>query len=373
MAGSTFGNLFTVTTWGESHGPAVGCVVDGCPAGLALSEADVQAFLDLRRPGGGGLATARKEADQVRILSGVFEGKTTGTPISMIVENTSHRSKDYSELAEVYRPGHADLTFDVKYGFRDYNGGGRSSARETIGRVAAGAVAMKLLAELGITVEARVTRLGGVDVPAASSDGSAPEISAEMIPGFDPADSYGGVIECVARGLPAGLGEPVFDKLDAEIAKAVMSIGAVKGVEIGDGFRAADAKGSENNDGFAPADASAEKAGAAEVARAVTETPLGAKITKTSNHAGGTLGGISDGSELIVRAAFKPTPSIGLPQQTVTRAGEAAEITVGGRHDTAVVKRAPVIVRSMVALVLADLLLRNMSAKLDYLRKVYEE
>ena len=357
MAGSTFGKVFTVTTWGESHGPAVGCVVDGCPAGLPLSEDDVQTLLDLRRPGGGGLATARKEADRVRILSGVFGGKTTGTPISMMVENISHRSKDYSELAEVYRPGHADFTFDAKFGFRDYNGGGRASARETIGRVAAGAVAMKLLAELGITVESRVVRLAGRDLP---PDGEA-ELSPEQIADFDPADSYGGVIECVAKGLPAGLGEPVFDKLDAEVAKAVMSIGAVRGVEIGDGFRAADAKGSENNDGFAPAD----------TADAAARTPLGARIAKTSNHAGGTLGGISDGADLIVRAAFKPTPSIGLPQRTVTRAGEPAEITIGGRHDTAVVERAPVIVSSMVALVLADLLLRNMSAKLENVKHIY--
>ncbi|MBQ1331387.1 MAG: chorismate synthase [Lachnospiraceae bacterium] len=356
MAGSTFGKVFTVTTWGESHGPAVGCVVDGCPAGLPFSEDDVQTLLDLRRPGGGGLATARKEADRVRILSGVFGGKTTGTPISMMVENTSHRSKDYSELAEVYRPGHADFTFDAKFGFRDYNGGGRASARETIGRVAAGAVAMKLLAELGITVESRVVRLAGRDLPA---DGEA-DLSPELIADFDPADSYGGVIECVAKGLPAGLGEPVFDKLDAEIAKAVMSIGAVKGVEIGDGFRAADAKGSENNDCFAPAEG--EEA---------LRTPLGARIAKTSNHAGGTLGGISDGADLIVRAAFKPTPSIGLPQRTVTRAGEPAEITIEGRHDAAVVKRAPVIVSSMVALVLADLLLRNMSAKLENVKNIY--
>ena len=356
MAGSTFGKVFTVTTWGESHGPAVGCVVDGCPAGLPFSEDDVQTLLDLRRPGGGGLATARKEADRVRILSGVFGGKTTGTPISMMVENTSHRSKDYSELAEVYRPGHADFTFDAKFGFRDYNGGGRASARETIGRVAAGAVAMKLLAELGITVESRVVRLAGRDLPA---DGEA-DLSPELIADFDPADSYGGVIECVAKGLPAGLGEPVFDKLDAEIAKAVMSIGAVKGVEIGDGFRAADAKGSENNDCFAPAEG--EEA---------LRTPLGARIAKTSNHAGGTLGGISDGADLIVRAAFKPTPSIGLPQRTVTRAGEPAEITIEGRHDAAVVKRAPVIVSSMVALVLADLLLRNMSAKLENVKHIY--
>ncbi len=345
MAGSTFGKVFAVTTWGESHGPAVGCVIDGCPAGLPLCEDDVQTLLDLRRPGGGGLATARKEADRVRILSGVFEGKTTGTPISMMVENTSHRSKDYSELAEIYRPGHADFTFDAKYGFRDHNGGGRASARETIGRVAAGAVALKLLAELGIDVESRVVRLAGCDVTRQA------ELTPETIPGFDPADSYGGVVECIAKGLPAGLGEPVFDKLDAEIAKAVMSIGAVKGVEIGDGFRAADVRGSENNDAFLP----------------------GLPVTKASNHAGGTLGGISDGADLIVRVAFKPTPSIGLPQQTVTRAGEPAEITVGGRHDTAVVKRAPVIVSSMVALVLADMLLRNMPAKLESLKKVYGE
>ncbi len=345
MAGSTFGKCFAITTWGESHGRAVGVVVDGCPAGLALSEADVQRYLDLRRPGAGTLVTARQEEDRVEILSGVFEGKTTGTPISMLVWNKDHRSADYSEVAGYYRPGHADYTYDAKYGFRDYRGGGRSSGRETIGRVAGGAVALRMLEELGITVTARVAEIGGVPI------GPGEDYREKQLP-LEPGDSLGGVIECRATGLPAGLGEPVFDKLDADLAKAMMSIGAVKGVEIGDGFGAARSRGSENNDAFCAG-------------------PEG--IIKQTNHAGGVLGGISDGSELALRVAVKPTPSIRLPQQTVNQAGEEITATVTGRHDAVIVPRAVVVVQAMAALVVADALLANMSARMDYVRQLYHK
>lgn len=343
MAGSTFGTYFAVTTWGESHGRAVGAVVDGCPAGLPLTEEAVQAYLDLRRPGTGTMVTARKEEDRVEILSGVFEGKTTGTPISMLVWNRDHHSADYTEIASCYRPGHADYTFDGKYGFRDYRGGGRSSGRETIGRVAGGAVALLLLKELGIEVNARIAEIGGVAIAPGE------DFRQAKLP-LEPGNSLGGIIECRASGLPVGLGEPVFDKLDANLAKAMMSIGAVKGVEIGDGFAAARSSGRENNDAFCRENG---------------------RIAKRTNHAGGTLGGMSDGSELILRVAVKPTPSISLPQQTVGRDGEERELLIKGRHDAVIVPRAVVVVQAMTALVLADLLLANMGARVEYLKKIY--
>lgn len=343
MAGSTFGKLFRITTWGESHGRALGVVVDGCPAGLAISEEMIQTYLDLRKPGTGMLVTARKEEDQVEILSGVFEGKTTGTPISMLVWNKDHRSTDYTEIASYYRPGHADYTYNEKYGFRDYRGGGRSSGRETIGRVAGGAVAMLLLQELGIQVEARIAEIGGVIIEPGE------DYLDKELP-LAAGDSLGGVIECRVKGLPAGLGEPVFDKLDAQLAKAMMSIGAVKGIEIGDGFLAAKSRGSENNDAFV-----------------VKESG----IEKRTNHAGGILGGISDGAELILRVAVKPPPSIGLEQDTVNRDGEDVKVVIKGRHDAVIVPRAVVVVQAMTALVLADALMENMSAKMDYLKKIY--
>ena len=366
MAGSVFGTLFRVSTFGESHGAAVGAVVDGCPAGMLLTEADIQKYLDRRKPGQSRFTTARNEGDEVEILSGVFEGKTLGTPIALLIRNKDQRSKDYSEIKDVYRPGHADFCFDEKYGFRDYRGGGRSSGRETAGRVAAGAVALKLLSELGISVKAFARSIGGFTVPeeitdineAANNPLGLPDHdcymqAAEYIDSLkEEGDSLGGVIECRVEGLPVGLGEPVFDKLDAELSKAIMSIGAVKGFEMGDGFKASRSKGSENNDPFA-------------IDRG--------RIVKTSNHSGGTLGGFSDGDSLVFRAAVKPTPSISRPQKTVTAAGEEREIVISGRHDPVIVPRAIVVVEAMSALVLADMILRNMASGLDGVLDFYSE
>ena len=314
MAGSAFGKLLTMTTWGESHGAAVGVVVDGCPAGLRLCPEDIQAYLDRRKPGQSRFTTKRGESDTVEILSGVFEGKTEGTPISLLVRNQDQRSRDYSAIAEVYRPGHADYTFDMKYGFRDYRGGGRSSGRETIGRVAAGAVAAKILHELGITVRAYTTQIGTGKVSPERFDlaeceknslympdaAAAREAEALLEERMREMDSAGGVIECVISNLPAGLGDPVFDKFNANLAKAICSIGAVKGFEIGDGILAAEAAGSENNDVFRVKDG---------------------KIVKETNHAGGILGGMSDGSDVLFRVAFKPTPSIARPQTALAADG----------------------------------------------------
>lgn len=364
MAGSSYGRLFQITTWGESHGKALGVVIDGCPAGLLLSEEDIQVFLDRRKPGQTKISTPRKEDDRVEILSGVFEGKTTGTPISLMVHNTSQRSSDYSEIASYYRPGHADYTFDQKYGFRDYRGGGRSSARETIGRVAAGAVASKLLGTLGIRLCAYTRSIGPVSIDENTFNAQAVSDTPTCMPDYETSkkaeayleecmksyDSAGGVIECLISGCPAGVGEPVFDKLDANLSKAIMSIGAVKAVEIGDGIQAAARKGSENNDAFKMQDG---------------------KIVKATNHAGGILGGISDGSTIVLRAYIKPTPSIFSKQQTVNKRGENIEIAIKGRHDPVVVPRAVVVVESMAAITLLDSLLINMGSKVENLQKIY--
>ncbi len=366
MSGSSFGKLFRITTWGESHGAGIGVVIDGCPAGILLNEDMIQAFLDRRRPGQSKYTTKRSETDAVEILSGVFEGKTTGTPISLLVRNQDQRSRDYGNIAHAFRPGHADYGFFEKYGFRDYRGGGRSSGRETIGRVAAGAVASALLRELGISVRAYSKSIGPYTVPEEEYNFSEIFENSFYLPNNDTAekaaeyvsslmsecDSCGGVIECTAEGLPAGLGEPVFDKLDALLAQAVMSIGAVKGVEIGDGFRASASVGSKNNDPF------------------FTD---GKKIYKKTNHAGGSLGGLSDGSTLVLRAAVKPTSSIARPQDTVNEAGENTEIVVKGRHDPLIVPRAVVVVESMTAVTLADLLLQNMCSRIENIRKIYTE
>lgn len=364
MAGSTFGNIFQITTWGESHGAALGVVVDGCPAGLPLSPADIQPYLNRRKPGQTKIATPRKEADEVEILSGIFEGRTTGTPISMLVRNTSQHSADYSEIANYYRPGHADYTFDAKFGFRDYRGGGRSSGRETIGRVAAGAIASKLLSEFGISLTAYTLSIGPISIDMDHFDKSAISETPTCMPDREASvyaeqyladrmkeyDSVGGVVECVIDGVPAGLGDPVFDKLDANLSKAVMSIGAVKAVEIGDGIEVAIRHGSENNDAF---------------------RMQNGKIAKATNHAGGILGGISDGSQIILRAYIKPTPSIFSTQETVNKSGEEIEVAVKGRHDPVIVPRAVVVVESMAALTVLDALLANAGAKLDNLKKIY--
>ena len=370
-AGSTIGTLFKMTTWGESHGKGIGVVVDGCPAGLPLEEGDIQALLDRRKPGQSRFTTQRSEGDQVEILSGVFEGKTTGTPISMIVWNRDQRSRDYSEIADCYRPGHADYTFDEKFGFRDYRGGGRSSARETIGRVAAGAIAEKFLKALNISVCAYTRSIGPVEIssgplapgaealktaaenPLYMPDPEAAERAARYLEErMADQDSAGGVVECVVSGLPAGLGEPVFEKLDANLARAILSIGAVKGVEIGDGFAAARSRGSENNDGYRMA--------------------ADGSVVKTANHSGGVLGGISDGSDLVFRAAFKPTPSISRSQETVSRAGENIELSIKGRHDPVVVPRAVVVVEAMAALTVMDMLLVSMSSRLDMIQLFFQ-
>lgn len=362
MGKSTFGNIFTVTTWGESHGKALGAVIDGCPAGLPLSEEDIQKYLDRRKPGQSRFTTARKEGDLAEILSGVFEGKTTGTPISVIVRNTDQRSRDYGNLATSYRPGHADYTFDQKYGIRDYRGGGRSSGRETIGRTAAGAIAAKILNELGIRFCTYSKSIGPVSISEFHPDeinnnafympdaGAAAAAGAYLEECMKTQDSAGGVIECRITGVPAGLGDPVFDKLDAALARAVMSIGAVKAVEIGDGIQVSSMNGSTDNDGFCNKNGS---------------------IQKTSNHAGGIMGGISDGSEIILRAAIKPTPSISQLQQTVSKDGENISLEIHGRHDPVIVPRAVVVVESMCALTLVDALFSNMSARIDKIKDFY--
>lgn len=364
MSRSTFGNKFTVTTWGESHGKALGAVIDGCPAGLSLCEEDIQFFLDRRKPGQSRYTTARKEGDLVEILSGVFEGRTTGTPVSLIVRNTDQRSRDYGNIAYSYRPGHADFTFDQKYGFRDYRGGGRSSGRETIGRVAAGAIASKILGEIGVSFCTYTKSIGPVEIQ--TFDKEQISSNAFYMPDADAAarageyleqcmknqDSAGGVIECRINGVPAGLGDPVFGKLDALFAQALMSVGAVKAVEIGDGTAVTSLNGSTNNDSFR------------------CENGI---ITKTSNHAGGIMGGISDGSEIILRAHIKPTPSISQPQQTVTKDGENLSLEIHGRHDPVIVPRAVVVVESMAAITLVDALFANMSARMDRICDFYKQ
>jgi chorismate synthase len=345
MSINSFGHLLRFTTWGESHGPALGAVVDGCPPGLQIDEAMIQPFLDARRPGQSKYTTQRNEPDAVKILSGVFEGRTTGTPISLMIENTDQRSKDYSEVAKAYRPGHADYAYDAKYGFRDYRGGGRSSARETAARVAAGGVARLVIPEVAIL--AYLTEIGGDAIDRAAFD--ADEIGEN--PFFCPdaaaakrwealvddarlaGSSLGAVVECVATGVPAGWGAPLYAKLDADLASAMMGINAVKGVEIGDGFAAARLTGEGNADPMRPG----ENGPAFE-----------------ANHAGGIAGGISTGQPVVVRVAFKPTSSILTPVPTITRDGEATELFTKGRHDPCVGIRGAPVVEAMMALVLAD-------------------
>ena len=345
MSFNSFGHVFRFTTWGESHGPAIGAVVDGCPPGFSLSEADIQPFLDARRPGQSRFTTQRQEPDQVRILSGVFEGRTTGTPISLMIDNVDQRSKDYTEVAAAYRPGHADYAYDAKYGFRDYRGGGRSSARETASRVAAGAVARLVIPEVRIT--AWVEAIGGDAIDPAKFDAAEIGRNPFFCPDANAAkrwetlvddarkagSSLGAVIACEAAGVPAGWGAPLYAKLDAELAHACMGINAVKGVEIGAGFGAATLTGEANADAMRPGN----------------DGPI-----FLGNHAGGIAGGISTGQPITVRVAFKPTSSILTPVETITRDGDATEIRTKGRHDPCVGIRGTPVVEAMVALVLAD-------------------
>ena len=373
MAGSTYGTVFRITTWGESHGKALGVVIDGCPAGLELNEEDIQRFLNRRKPGQSVYTTARAESDEVQILSGVFNGMTTGTPISLTVYNKDHHSADYSEIASYYRPGHADYTFDMKYGFRDYRGGGRSSGRETIGRVAAGAVAGRILNKLGIDLLCYTYSIGDIRISEENYDPGQimmnplympDSVAATKAAGYLDAlrkegDSAGGVVELKISGMPAGIGETVFDKLDAELSKAIMSIGAVKAVEIGDGVSVSLSRGSDNNDPFSHRDIRDENGG--------TES----RIIKTSNHCGGILGGMSDGDTIILRAHFKPTPSISISQDTVNSHREDITVNIKGRHDPIIVPRAVVVVESMAAVTIVDLLLRNMGARMEHLERIY--
>lgn len=353
MSGNTIGKLFTVTTFGESHGPAIGAIVDGCPPGIPLTEADLQIDLDRRKPGTSRHTTQRREADEVKILSGVFEGKTTGTPIGLLIENTDQRSKDYGKIAESFRPGHADYTYHQKYGFRDYRGGGRSSARETAMRVAAGAIAKKyLLSSHGILVRGYLSQLGPIKIqnfdwnevnnnPFFSPDASVVETMATYMDALrKEGESIGAKIEVIATSVPAGLGEPIFDRLDADLAHALMSINAVKGVEIGDGFDCIEAKGTQFRDEM---------------------TPDGF----LSNHAGGILGGISSGQDIVARIALKPTSSLRIPGRSVNTRGEPVEVVTEGRHDPCVGIRATPIAEAMVAIVLMDHLLRHRAQNAD--------
>lgn len=346
MPGNTFGALFRITTWGESHGKAVGVVIDGCPANFPLDESVIQAMLDRRKPGGSAASTSRKEADQATLLSGTFEGKTTGTPIMIMIGNKDADSSAYTALADLYRPGHGDLTYQAKYGIRDWRGGGRASARETVGRVAAGAVAAALLAVHGIRIRACTIELGGVRAakrdfselgqnPYGCPDSEAAALMDTRVQSVrKQGDSLGGIVEVTAEGVPAGLGDPVFDKLDADLAKALMSIGAVKGVEIGAGFAAANLLGSQNNDPILP-------------------------DGFDTNNAGGILAGISNGDTITARVAVKPIPSIVAEQKTIDRSGSPRTISTKGRHDISAIPRINVVCEAMVALVLADHLLRQ--------------
>lgn len=364
MSGNTFGRLFTVTTFGESHGPALGCIVDGCPPGLALSEADLQNDLDRRKPGQSRYTTQRREADQVRILSGVFEGKTTGTPIGLLIENTDQRSKDYSAIKDIYRPAHADYTYMQKYGVRDYRGGGRSSARETAMRVAAGGIAKKYLLEYyGVEVRGYLSQLGPIKIERVDWDEIANNPffcpDADKVPAMETfmqqlakeGNSIGAKITVTARGVPPGWGEPVFSRLDAEIASALMGINAVKGVELGDGFDSVTQKGTEHRDEM---------------------TPQGF----LSNHAGGVIGGISSGQTIVAHLALKPTSSLRLPGQSINVAGESVEVSTTGRHDPCVGIRATPIAEAMLALVLMDQALRHrgqMGQESNHLKQVPPE
>ena len=355
MSGSSYGKLFKITTWGESHGRGLGVVIEGCPAGLPIKESEIQLELNRRRTGQSKVTTTRKEGDQIQIMSGVFKGKTTGTPISLLVENEDVDSSKYELIKDLYRPGHADYTYDMKYGFRDYRGGGRSSARETVGRVAAGAIAKKLLTRERIKIIGFTRQVGkhiakNIDyreiennIVRCPDNKIAEKMINSIMRARKKGDSLGGVVEVIAQGVPAGLGEPVFDRLDADLAKAVMSMPAVKGVEIGVGFQSAIMTGSECNDVF---------------------VMKNKKVITTTNNAGGILGGISNGMDIVIRLVVKPTSSINKAQDTVTQQGKKAKIRVEGRHDPCVAPRAVPIAEAMVAITLIDHLYRTKSARL---------
>ncbi|MBK1441887.1 chorismate synthase [Parapedobacter sp. ISTM3] len=360
MAGNSFGELFRITTFGESHGEAIGVIIDGCPPNIAVDESFVQSELDKRRPGQSKITTQRKESDTAKILSGVFEGKTTGTPLAMVIPNEDQRSKDYSHIQDKYRPSHADYTYQMKYGIRDYRGGGRSSARETAARVAAGAIAKSVLAQQGIRIFAHVSGVGKIEAPNLHSDDvnellairesnmvrcADPATANEMIAFIDgirkAGDTVGGRISAIIQGVPVGLGEPVFDKLHADLAKAMMSINAVHGFEYGSGFAGSEMQGTEHNDIF------------------VNPNNDAGKLETSTNFSGGIQGGISNGMDITFRVAFKPVATVMRPQQTINQTGESTEITGKGRHDPCVVPRAVIIVEAMAALVIADHLLRH--------------
>lgn len=363
MSGSIFGKNFTISTFGESHGKAIGVIIDGCPAGIPLSLSDIMADMNRRKPGNAAISTARVEADEVEILSGIFEGYTTGTPIALMVRNTDQRSHNYDHIKDIYRPSHADYTYDVKYGIRDYRGGGRSSARETAMRVAAGAVAKRFLSELGLQITAYTQSIGSVSVVGHEMDLSHISQNIVSMPNNAKAeeaislisemksskDSIGGIVECVVNGMIPGIGEPVFDRLDALLGQAIMSINAVKAFEVGIGILCTTLPGSAYNDAFI---LDADK-----------------KVTKKTNHSGGILGGISDGSPLVIRAHFKPTPSIASPQETLNNTFNPVTTQIEGRHDPTVVPRAVVVVEAMTALVLADLILALTHSNLDRIKK----
>ncbi len=348
MSGSLFGSLFRVSTFGESHGPAIGCVIDGCPPGIALRLEDIQVELDRRRPGQSSVTTPRKESDTVEILSGVFEETTTGAPIALLIRNADQRSKDYSNIKDVFRPGHADMTFQEKYGIRDYRGGGRSSGRETACRVAAGAVAKKVLSSMGIRFVAHTSQVG--DIKAVHVDLSEiennpvrcadPDIAPKMVNLIEQlaaeGDSIGGAVSLLIQGLPVGLGDPVFDKFDAVLSHALMSIGTIKGIEFGEGFDAVSMRGSDHNDKF---------------------IATGDGVSTETNHAGGILGGITNGQDVVCRLAVKPPSSISKSQDTVTKNGEETEVSVTGRHDPCICPRVVPVVEAMAAIVVLDRLL----------------
>jgi len=355
---NTFGKRLTLTTFGESHGKAIGCILDGVPAGLAIDETFIQSELDRRKPGKSKLETGRKEDDRVEILSGVFEGLSTGTPIAMVIFNTNQKSKDYANIKDLFRPGHADFTYFHKYGLRDYRGGGRSSARETAARVAGGAIAKLMLKEMGIAIESGLCEVDGIKAETIDFDHAKTsklcaldphkesEQEAAVLSAKEAHDSVGGVVLTRATGVPAGLGEPLYYKLDALLADAMMGINAAKAVEIGDGVASTHLKGSQNNDPI---------------------TPEGF----ASNHAGGILGGISNGDTIIVKTHFKPTPSIFQPQQTIDKAGNPVTLELKGRHDPCVAIRGAVVTEAMMALVLADMALLNMGRKMEHLSAIY--